>query len=154
MSAGFDHITVVVTDLDEAKAFFGVLGFAERQSVVVTGEEMSRYMGIDGWEADHVTLVDTGAPVHQEIQLLRFHRPDPVVDDGSGDLARTGFSHLCVRVDDLDGTVDRMAAAGFGTRNQVMDFHDRRLVFLDGPAGVVVELAQWVTDPADRALPA
>jgi hypothetical protein len=24
-----------------------------------------------------------------------------------------------------------------------MDFHDRRLVFLDGPAGVVIELAEW-----------
>jgi|SRR6185437_7291131 len=147
MSGGFDHATIVVTDLDEAKAFLGVLGFTEQRSVVVSGETMSRYMGIDDWEADHVTMVDTGAPVHQEIQLLRFHRPDPVVDDGSGDLGRTGFSHLCVRVDDLDGTVAAMAAAGFATRNDVMDFHDRRLVFLQGPAGVVVELAEWVSDP-------
>jgi len=24
-----------------------------------------------------------------------------------------------------------------------MDFHDRRLVFVEGPAGVVIELAEW-----------
>jgi hypothetical protein len=28
-----------------------------------------------------------------------------------------------------------------------MDFHDRRLVFLDGPAGVVIELAVWKIAP-------
>jgi len=28
-----------------------------------------------------------------------------------------------------------------------MDFHDRRLVFLDGP-GIVVELAEWVQSPS------
>ena len=28
-----------------------------------------------------------------------------------------------------------------------MAFHDRRLVFLDGP-GIVVELAEWITAPA------
>jgi len=26
-----------------------------------------------------------------------------------------------------------------------MDFHDRRLVFLVGPGGVTIELAEWVT---------
>ena len=81
MSAGFDHLTIVVTDLDDAKRFFGTLGFAESHSVVVKGPTMAVYMGISDWEADHVTLVDQGAPVHQEIQLLRFHRPDAAIDD-------------------------------------------------------------------------
>jgi len=25
-----------------------------------------------------------------------------------------------------------------------MEFHDRKLVFLDGPEGITVELAQWL----------
>ncbi len=87
MNEGFDHLTVVVTDLDEARRFFGLLGFVERVAVVVSGETMERYMGIADWEADHVTLVLEGAPVHQEVQLLHFHRPAVVVDDGGG-LAR------------------------------------------------------------------
>ena len=32
------------------------LGFEDVTSVVISGEEMSRYMGIDGIEAEHVTL--------------------------------------------------------------------------------------------------
>jgi hypothetical protein len=50
-------------------------------------------------------------------------------------------------VDDLDDTLGRFAVLGHVPRNTVMDFHDRRLVFLDGPAGVVVELAEWKIVP-------
>ncbi len=140
---GFDHMTVVVTDLDEARRFFGLLGFVERIAVVASGEVIGRYMGIAGWEADHVTLVLVGAPVHQEVQLLRFHRPAATVDAGAGSLTRTGFNHVCFRVSDLDAMLVHLSDHGISPRNEVLDFHDRRLVFLDGP-GVVVELAEWV----------
>jgi catechol 2,3-dioxygenase-like lactoylglutathione lyase family enzyme len=144
VNEGFDHMTVVVEDLDAARRFFGLLGFTERMAVVASGEEISRYMGIPDWEADHVTLELASAPVHQEVQLLRFHRPAAATDEGAGSLRRTGFSHVCFRVADLDGMLAHLAAHGVTPRNDVMDFHDRRLVFLDGP-GVVVELAEWVT---------
>ncbi len=140
---GFDHMTVVVTDLDDARHFFGLLGFVERLAVVASGEEIAGYMGIPGWEADHVTLVLEGAPVHQEVQLLRFHHPTAADDAGAGSLARTGFNHVCFRVSDLDAMLAHLSSHGITPRNEVMDFHDRRLVFLDGP-GVVVELAEWV----------
>jgi catechol 2,3-dioxygenase-like lactoylglutathione lyase family enzyme len=145
-NVGFDHLTVVVTDLDEARRFFGLLGFAERLTVVARGEEISRYMGIEDWEADHVTLALEDARVHQEVQLLRFHRPHPAADAGAGTLTRVGFNHVCFRVDDLDAVLAHLAAHGVTPRNDVMDFHDRRLVFLDGP-GIVVELAQWLQGP-------
>ena len=146
---GFDHMTVVVTDLDEARRFFGLLGFAERVAVVAQGEEIARYMGIENWEADHVTLVLEGAPVHQEVQLLRFHRPPAQADGGAGTLTRVGFNHVCFRVVDLEAPLAHLAAHGVKPRNEIMDFHERRLVFLDGP-GVVVELAEWVSGSAGQ----
>jgi catechol 2,3-dioxygenase-like lactoylglutathione lyase family enzyme len=145
MSLGFDHMTICVPDLEPAERFLGVLGFRREKAVVISGETMSAYMGIPGWEADHVTLVLEGAPVRQEIQLLFFHSPTPEVDGGSGFLARTGFNHVCFRVEDLDDKLAAFAAIGHRPRNQIMEFHDRRLVFLDGPAGVVVELAEWTS---------
>jgi catechol 2,3-dioxygenase-like lactoylglutathione lyase family enzyme len=147
MSTSFDHVTIVVSDLDEAKRFFEILGFEESTSVVVSGETMSRYMGIPQWEADHVTLALTEADSHQEVQLLRFHHPPAHLDAEPGSLTRTGFNHVCFRVDDLDATVARLQAHGIRLKNQVMTFHDRRLVFLHGPAGVTVELAEWLTSP-------
>lgn len=141
--AGFDHVTIAVTDLDEAVRFFGLLGFAETVRTVVSGEEMSRYMGISEWEADHVTLRLNGAPSHQEVQLLHFHHPTLPDKPDEKDLARLGFNHVCFAVSDLDAMLVRLKAAGVSVRNEVMDFHDRRLVFLVGPDDVTIELAEW-----------
>jgi catechol 2,3-dioxygenase-like lactoylglutathione lyase family enzyme len=146
---GFDHMTVVVTDLDAARGFFGLLGFVERLAVVARGDEIGRYMGIEDWEADHVTLVLDGAAVHQEVQLLRFHHPEALQDEGAGTLTRVGFNHVCFRVTDLDAMLAHLAAHGVMPRSEILDFHDRRLVFLDGP-GVVVELAEWVSGSAGQ----
>jgi catechol 2,3-dioxygenase-like lactoylglutathione lyase family enzyme len=141
--ATFDHVTLAVFDLDEAIRFFGVLGFEVTKTVRISGATMDAYMGIPGMDADHVTLAVPDAEPHQEVQLLHFHKPKHLVDRTSGDLAGTGFNHVCFRVDDLEATVKEFEAAGFPTRNQPMDFHDRELVFLVGPANTVVELAQW-----------
>jgi len=145
MSIGFDHMTLAVTDVEEAKRFLAVLGFQHDKSVVVSGETIADYMGIPGWVSDHVTLVLDGFSPRQEIQLIHFHHPTLEIDDGSGNLARSGFNHICFRTDDLDATLERFAAIGYKPRNTIMEFHDRRLVFLDGPAGVVFELAEWTT---------
>jgi catechol 2,3-dioxygenase-like lactoylglutathione lyase family enzyme len=144
MDPGFDHLTVVVDDLDAAREFFGLLDFVEKVAVVVSGEEIAGYMGIPEWKADHVTLVHSGARVHQEVQLLRFRAPRATPDPGAGSLDRTGFNHVCFRVESLESTLAKMRAAGVEQRSEIMQFHDRKLVLLEGP-GLVVELAEWLT---------
>jgi catechol 2,3-dioxygenase-like lactoylglutathione lyase family enzyme len=144
MDAAFDHVTIAVGDLDDALQFFGVLGFEITKSVEISGATMDAYMGVAGMDADHVTLAIPGAEPHQEVQLLHYRKPADLVDRNSGNLAGTGFNHVCFRVDDIDATVAAFDAAGFPTRNQTMEFHDRKLVFLVGPANVVIELAQWI----------
>ncbi|HEX4127663.1 MAG TPA: VOC family protein [Acidimicrobiales bacterium] len=139
---GFDHMTIVVTDLPAARRFFGLLGFEESLAVVASGPLVSDYMGIPDWVSDHVTLVLKGADVHQEIQLLFFHNPPVKVDGGTGTLDRTGFNHVCFRVNDMDAMLGHLAENGITPRGEVLDYHSRKLVFLDGP-GVVVELAEW-----------
>lgn len=57
---------------------------------------------------------------------------------------KIGFNHVCFAVDDIEAEVAKIEAAGFRKRNDVMNFHSRRLVFIDGPEGVTVELAQWI----------
>jgi catechol 2,3-dioxygenase-like lactoylglutathione lyase family enzyme len=148
VTVGFDHVTLAVRDLDAAKRFLAVLGFEEDKATVVSGPAMAAYMGIPGWEADHVTLVLRGAPDRQEIQLICFHEPPLTVDAGSGTLSRTGFNHLCLRTESISATLANLAAIGVEPRNEVMEFHDRRLVFVTGPEGVVIELAEWTTPAA------
>ena len=143
MVKNFDHATIVVRDLDRAKTFFALLGFREDRSLVISGDKFSRYMRVDGIEADHVTLVLPDCTPRMEIQLLRYHHPRAAEDPASGLPTRVGFNHICFAVDDLDAEVARLVGHGVRLLNEVMDFNDRRLVFLEGPEHVTVELAQW-----------
>jgi catechol 2,3-dioxygenase-like lactoylglutathione lyase family enzyme len=140
----FDHVTVVVRDVAEATRFFALLGFRVDRSVVISGETFARYMGVAGIEAEHVTLVHESAPPRLEVQLLRYRHPEPQPDRDALRLDRLGFNHVCFAVDDLPGMLARLAEAGVAPRNAVMEFHDRKLVFLTGPEGITVELAQWL----------
>ena len=56
---------------------------------------------------------------------------------------RWDTAHICFAVDDIDGMVAAVTAAGVRLRNEMMTFHDRKLVFLEGPEGITVELAEW-----------
>jgi catechol 2,3-dioxygenase-like lactoylglutathione lyase family enzyme len=143
MPTRFDHLTIVVRDIDRAKAFFALLGFEEAISVVIAGEPFASYMGVPGIEAEHVTLVLENVSPRTEIQLLRYRHPDPLLDPHIRDLHKLGMNHVCFAVDDIEAEVAKFRAGGFATRNEIMDFHSRKLVFLDGPEGVTVELSQW-----------
>ena len=140
----FDHLTIAVGDLAEAKRFFSLLGFKEEVSVVISGATFARYMGVEGIEADHVTLVLEGASPRTEVQLLHYRVPEARPDPESRNLSRLGFNHVCFAVDDIDAVLARLKANGFEARNEIMEFHRRKLVFLAGPEGVTVELAQWL----------
>jgi catechol 2,3-dioxygenase-like lactoylglutathione lyase family enzyme len=139
----FDHLTIVVRDVARAKAFFAVLGFKEAMSVVIAGEPFASYMGVAGIEAEHVTLVLEGVEPRTEIQLLKYRHPDPLPDPHIRELNKLGMNHICFAVDDIDAEVAKLKAHGFKTRNEIMDFHARKLVFVDGPEGVTIELSQW-----------
>ena len=139
----FDHLTIVVRDLPRAKDFFAVLGFKEAMSVVIAGEPFASYMGVPDIKADHVTLVLENVSPRTEIQLLRYRHPDPLSDAHIRDLHKIGMNHICFAVDNVEAEVAKLRTHGFKTRNEIMDFHSRKLVFIDGPEGVTVELAEW-----------
>ena len=40
----FDHVTIVVRDVEAAKQFFGLLGFKEDKSVVIAGQPFATYI--------------------------------------------------------------------------------------------------------------
>jgi catechol 2,3-dioxygenase-like lactoylglutathione lyase family enzyme len=143
MVKNFDHLTIVVRDVERAKAFFALLGFKEAASVVISGEPFGSYMGVPGIKADHVTLVLDHVTPRTEIQLLHYQNPDPLPDPHIRDLHRIGMNHICFAVDDIEAEVAKLEANGFKTRNDIMDFHSRKLVFIEGPEGVTVELSQW-----------
>jgi catechol 2,3-dioxygenase-like lactoylglutathione lyase family enzyme len=137
----FDHVTIVVREVEAAKRFFALLGFKEVKAVLISGKAMDDYMGVAGMEADHFTLAIENP--HTEVQLPHYRHPEMIVDTNVAKLNKLGFNHICFAVDDLEAEIARLTAAGIKLRNKMMDFHDRKLVFLDGPENVTVELAEW-----------
>lgn len=138
----FDHVTIVVRDPARAKTFFAVLGFQEVSSVVIRGEVFARYMGVPDIEAEHITLALENASPRVEVQLLHYLRPDALSDPQIRDLAKIGWNHVCFAVDDIETELGRVKAAGFQARNDILDFRSHKLVFVEGPEGVTVELSQ------------
>ena len=89
MVTHFDHVTIVVRDVGKAKDFFALLGFVEQQSVVISGGQFSKYMGIPDIEAEHVTLALVNAVPRVEVQLLRYRHPAPIGDSDITDRKST-----------------------------------------------------------------
>ena len=142
MITKFDHVTLVVRDVDAAKHFFALLGFEHVRTVVISGERFADYMGVPGIDAEHVTLVQRNATPPFEVQLLRYIAPTPALDPDIETLCKTGFNHVCFAVDNLEGEVARLKDAGVQTRSDVLDFRGCKLVFLRGPEDVCVELSE------------
>ncbi|HEX4775228.1 MAG TPA: hypothetical protein VFW74_00510 [Acidimicrobiia bacterium] len=90
MVQSFDHVTVVVRDVDAAQRFFRLLGFEHERTVTISGDVFADYMGVPAIEAEHVTLVLAGAVPRAEVQLLAYRRPD-AVDTDPADLRRIGL---------------------------------------------------------------
>jgi catechol 2,3-dioxygenase-like lactoylglutathione lyase family enzyme len=86
---------------------------------------------------DHITIV---------VRDTEEAKASAAADSRSSilELNKVGFNHICLAVDDIDAEVRRLRAHGVRVRNEIMQFHDRKLVFLRGPEGVTVELAQWM----------
>ena len=143
--AQFDHITFVVTDVPFALKFFSILGFEQTHEERISGSDMSSYLRLDEADAEHYTLSAKVNGDYQEVQLLYFHSPKVEVDQETEFMGRTGFNHVCFRVADLDATLATMRSEGIHVYEQELPgFLDRKLHYVQGPAGVTVELAQWL----------
>lgn len=142
-----DHVTIAVTDLPAARSFFELLGFEVTIEAVISGPVMEKYMDVPNIEADHVTMALKGSQPHFEMQLLHYRTPPVESDPGIYNLARPGFNHLCFAVSDIEEIARTLRNAGVRFRNDIMLFHDRKLLFVEGPERVTIEFAEWV-EPA------
>lgn len=142
MITNFDHCTIVVHDIEKTKEFFALLEFQEDFSAVISGDKFSAYMGVNGIEAEHVTLVLANSSPRQEIQLLKYHKPVPADDPNIARIDKVGYNHLCFAVDNIELEVKRLKGKGVRFLNEIMEFRGRKLTFFSGPEGITLELSE------------
>jgi catechol 2,3-dioxygenase-like lactoylglutathione lyase family enzyme len=145
----FDHVGVVVDDLDAAAAFFAGLGFEVGGRMRVDGEDVDGINGLEGVRAEIAmarTPDGTGT-----LELVKYHAPSDREGAHPWPANRLGFRHICIEVDDVNAIVAGLRDDGLDTVGEVRDYGDSyRLVYVRGPEGLIVELAERLP-PGARA---
>jgi lactoylglutathione lyase len=117
------HTCYRIGDVDRSVAFYEKLGFEELRRMPIRDEAINVFMGLPG----------DGA----RLELTYNHGVD------SYDLG-TGYNHIAVTVDDLDGTLERLAADGIQPEKPPYQVREggSRLCFVRDPDGYRIEIIE------------
>jgi catechol 2,3-dioxygenase-like lactoylglutathione lyase family enzyme len=140
-----DHVSVVVDDLEAAKAFFVELGMEVEAEAPIEGPWVDRVNALDGVRVD-IAMMRT-PDGHGRLELTKFHSPTAVSPEPENALANTlGLRSIMFAVDDIDATVARLRAHGAQLVGEVAQYQDSyRLCYVRGPEGIIVALAEQLS---------
>lgn len=137
----FDHVGITVVDLDAAVRFFTDLGLEVEGRAAMAGEFVDTVIGVPGSRSEIVVVRPPGGGTG--IELSAFSRPEPRPVLPAAMPTEPGLRNVCFEVEDLRGTVQRLAAAGHGLVGGVGEHEGRWLMaYVRGPEGVIVALAE------------
>jgi catechol 2,3-dioxygenase-like lactoylglutathione lyase family enzyme len=57
-------------------------------------------------------------------------------------LDKYGYNHLCFAVDNIDNVIERLQSNNVKILSEILDFNKRKLVYFEGPNGIILELAE------------
>lgn len=140
-----DHVSVVVEDLEEAKAFFGELGMELEAQMPVEGYWVDRVNGIDGVRVE-IAMMKT-SDGSGKLELTKFRTPEVLGHGSAAAPPNTlGLRSVMFEVDDIDDAVSRLIARGGELIGEVAQYENMyRLCYMRGPAGIIVALAEDIS---------
>jgi lactoylglutathione lyase len=119
------HTCYRIGDIDRSVAFYEKLGFEERRRMPIGDEATNVFMGLRGDDP--------------RLELTYNHGVD------SYDLG-TGYNHIALRVEDLEGTLERLASDGIEPEKPPYRPGGRtegpRICFVRDPDGYRIELIE------------
>ena len=142
MTVQLHHASVVVDDLEAAKAFFAALGMELEGEAPIEGPWVDRVNALDGVRVD-IAMMRT--PDGQgRLELTKFHSPTAVAPEPQNALGNTlGLRSIMFQVDDVTATLTDLRAHGGALVGEVEQYGDSyRLCYVRGPAGIIVALAE------------
>ena len=135
-----DNVLIVVDDLEAAKAFFIELGLELEGETRVEGPLVGKLIGLNNVRA---TLAMMRTPDGQGIELDKFHAPGAIrFGPVNAPVDTLGFRRVMFAVDDIDDVVARMRVHGAELIGEMQYEDTHRLVYIRGPEGIIVELAE------------
>ena len=140
-----DHVSVVVDDLEAAKAFFVELGMELEGEAPIEGSWVDRVNGLDGVRVN-IAMMRT-PDGHGKLELTKFHSPTAVSAEPKNALGNTlGLRSIMFAVDDIDAVVEGLRARGSELVGEVVQYENiYRLCYVRGPEGIIVALAEQIS---------
>jgi catechol 2,3-dioxygenase-like lactoylglutathione lyase family enzyme len=137
-----DHVSVVVDDLEAAKAFFVELGMELEGEAPIEGPLVDRLNALDGVRVD-IAMMRT-PDGSGRLELTRFHTPAAISPEPQNALGNTlGLRSIMFAVDDVDAALAGLRAHGAELVGEVVQYEGSyRLCYVRGPAGIIVALAE------------
>ena len=122
------HTCYRITDIDRSTEFYKALGFKETGRIPIRDEAINVFMNLPG---------DGDMP---KLELTYNHGVD------SYDIG-TGYGHIALTVDDLDGTLERLKTQGIEPEKPPYTVREggSRLCFVRDPDGYRIELIEKPT---------
>ena len=139
----FDHIGITVADLDAAEAFFVGLGLEVEGRTLMEGDFVDTVIGIPD-SRSHIVMLrpPDGGP---GLELSSFVRPEHEPGSPTAMANELGLRNVSFEVDDLQATVDQLAADGYGLVGDIGQYENIwRMAYVRGPEGIIVSLAERI----------
>jgi lactoylglutathione lyase len=117
------HTCYRITDPEKSVAFYEALGFEERRRLPIREEAINIFMGLPG-DGDRLELTYNFGVDSYELG--------------------TAYGHIAVTVDDLDGTLERLAGQGIHPEKPPYTVREggSRLCFVRDPDSYRIELIE------------
>jgi lactoylglutathione lyase len=117
------HTCYRITDPDRSVAFYEALGFEKRRELPIRDEAINIFMGLPG-DDDRLELTYNFGVDSYELG--------------------TGYGHIALTVDDLDGTLEQLAGQGIEPERPPYTVREggSRLCFVSDPDGYRVEIIE------------
>jgi catechol 2,3-dioxygenase-like lactoylglutathione lyase family enzyme len=138
-----NHVNIVVSNLDETKAFFIQLGFEVGDESGLSGEWISSIVGLPDVKARYVTLSLPGTETN--LELIEYVSPPSEKDPNMDKANQIGFRHIAFEVDNIEDELRRLKDKGIKFLSTIHTYPKtgKRLVYLWGPDKILLELAQY-----------
>jgi lactoylglutathione lyase len=117
------HTCYRITDPDASVEFYEALGFEKRRELPIRDEAINIFMGLPG-DGDRLELTYNFGVESYEVG--------------------TGYGHIAITVEDLDGTLERLAGQGIEPEKPPYSVREggSRLCFVRDPDGYRIELIE------------
>ncbi|MGH7889076.1 MAG: VOC family protein [Thermodesulfobacteriota bacterium] len=140
-----DNVGIVVEDLKATIAFFLELGLELEGRAMVEGEWAGRVTGLGNQRVEIAMMVTPDG--HSKIELSRFLTPPVVADHRNAPVNALGYLRVMFAVTDIKDTVQRLEKLGAKLVGELVNYENIYLLcYLRGPEGIIVALAEQLSD--------